>query len=284
MKEKIALITDTGGDLTIKELKDNNIFLSPFIIRYGEKEYKDTLEISPKEIYERLHIEMPSSSLPNLLDFDNLLTNLENQGYTNVIVITISTGLSGTYNSLRLVCENHPNLKSFVYDSKGLTVIEGQLVLKVAELIRNGLDFEQIVNLIPKIRAKFNGYFTIDTLEYLQRGGRIGRVASSIGTLLQIKPIIGVAKDGVLYTHLKARGKKKALAKMTELLKEVLFKHKCNVWVLEGGAEEEARDYMEKHIKGLNNIEKLSFGFIGPICGMNTGPGLVAVVYEILDN
>lgn len=282
--EKIALITDTGGDLSVRELEENNIFLTPFIIRYGNKEYKDMLEISPKEIYDRLSEEVPTSSLPDLGEVTELLESLVDKGYTHVIIVTISSGLSGTFNSLRLLCEDFEGLESYVYDSKGLTVIEGQLVLKISELIKEGKSFEDIVNEIPKIRERMHGYFTIDTLEYLQRGGRIGKIAGSLGSILQIKPIASVNNEGVLYTHSKVRGKKKALIKMTKYLEEILLDYKCNVWVLEGGAEAEALEYMDiLKEKEYENIIEMKFGHLGPIFGMHTGPGLVAVVYEKLE-
>ncbi|MDZ5252502.1 DegV family protein [Clostridium sp. LIBA-8841] len=279
--EKIALITDTGGDLSLTELKENNIFLTPFIIRYGNKEFKDVLEISSREIYNRLHEEIPTSSLPDLSEVTDLLNNLVSKGYTHAIIVTISSGLSGTFNSLRLLCEDFEGLETFVYDSKALTVIEGQLVLKISNMIRDGKSFDKIVEEIPKIRERMHGYFTIDTLEYLQKGGRIGKMESSLGSILQIKPIASVNKEGVLYTHSKVRGKKKALKKMTSYLEEVLSKYKCNVWVLEGGAEEEALNYMNVlKEENYENMESLNFGHLGPIFGMNTGPGLVAIVYE----
>lgn len=279
--EKIALITDTGGDLSLTELKENNIFLTPFIIRYGNKEFKDVLEISSKEIYDRLHEEVPTSSLPDLSEVTDLLNNLVSNGYTHAIIVAISSGLSGTFNSLRLLCEDFNGLETFVYDSKALTVIEGQLVLKISNMIREGKSFNEIVEEIPRIRENMHGYFTIDTLEYLQKGGRIGKIAGSLGSILQIKPIASVNNDGVLYTYSKVRGKKKALKKMTSYLEEVLSKYKCNVWVLEGGAEEEALNYMNVlKEENYENMESLNFGHLGPIFGMHTGPGLVAIVYE----
>lgn len=282
--EKIALITDTGGDLSIRELEENNIFLTPFIIRYGEKEFKDVLEISPKEIYDRLHEEVPTSSLPDLGEVTDLFNSLVKKGYTHAIIVTISSGLSGTFNSLRLLCEDFEGLECFVYDSRGLTVIEGQLVLKISEMIKIGQSFSEIVNEIPKIRESMHGYFTIDTLEYLQRGGRIGKIAGSLGSILQIKPIASVNDEGVLYTHSKVRGKKKAINKMTKYLEEVLSEYRCNVWVLEGGAENEALEYLETLKRNnYDNVEKFSFGHLGPIFGMHTGPGLVAVVYEKIE-
>lgn len=280
--EKIALITDTGGDLSIQQLKENNIFLTPYRIIYKDKEYKDVLEISPREIYSRLEEELPMSSLPNLEDVDNLLTLLEEDGYTHVIIITISSNLSGTFNALRLACEDHPKLTSFVYDSKYLTVIQGLITLKVANLIKEGKSYLEILETLPRISKAAHGFFTIDTLEYLQRGGRIGSIAATLGSILNLKPIATINEEGILYSHSKVRGKKKALNKMTDLVKDVLKDHRCNLWVLQGGAIEESEKYFES-LQGLENVNELKLQDLGPIFGMHAGPGIIALVYEKLD-
>lgn len=277
--EKIALITDSACDIDMETLKENNIYLLPFRIIYKNEEFMDRVEISPQEVYNRLNTEIPSTSLPNIQLIEDTLTEIEDKGYTHVIAIMISSGLSGTYNSMRLMCENHPKLTCEIFDSKTLTMGEGSLVLSVAEMIKKEVSFNEITEALPNLRNKVHVYFTLETLEYLRKGGRIGKVAGTIGDLLNIKPIIHVGDDGIYHSHAKARGKNQAMSKLLSILKDYLGRVKCSVWILNGDAQEEGRKFIE-NIKGLNNIVNLFSGDIGPALGVHTGPGLIGLIIK----
>ena len=154
--QKIALITDSACDLDLNTLKENNINLLPLRIIYSNAEYRDRIDISPSEVYKNLENEIPKTSLPSAKDTEEILNKLEEESYTHVICISISSGLSGSYNALRLALEDHPNLTSFVYDTKILAYPQGEIVLEVAKLIREGKNFNEIVSEIPNITAIFS--------------------------------------------------------------------------------------------------------------------------------
>ncbi|WP_294131160.1 DegV family protein [uncultured Clostridium sp.] len=272
--QKIALITDSACDLDLNTLKENNINLLPLRIIYSNGDYRDRLDISPQEVYDNLEKEVPKTSLPSAQETEETLNKLEEEGYTHVICISISSGLSGSFNAIRLALEDHPKLTSFVYDSKILAYPQGEIVLEVAKLIKEGKSFEEIVKEIPEIRKRVIGYFTINTLEYLKKGGRIGRLAGTVGELLNLKPIITTDEDGVYYNVAKVRGRKQSLSKMTELLKEYLAKGKCEVAVLHAGCEDEAIKYMNS-LKDLTNVVSIKIAEISPALGIHGGPGLI---------
>lgn len=272
--QKIALITDSACDLDLDTLKENNINLLPLRIIYSNGDYRDRIDISPQEVYDNLEKEVPKTSLPSAQETEEILNKLEEEGYTHVICISISSGLSGSFNALRLALEDHPKLTSFVYDSKILAYPQGEIVLEVAKLIKEGKSYEEIVREIPEIRKRVIGYFTINTLEYLKRGGRIGRLAGTVGELLNLKPIITTDEDGVYYNVAKVRGRKQSLSKMTELLKGYLAKGKCEVAVLHAGCEDEAIKYMNS-LKDLTNVVSIKIAEISPALGIHGGPGLI---------
>lgn len=272
--QKIAFITDSACDLDLNTLKENNINLLPLRIIYSNGDYRDRLDISPQEVYDNLEKEVPKTSLPSAQETEETLNKLEEEGYTHVICISISSGLSGSFNAIRLALEDHPKLTSFVYDSKILAYPQGEIVLEVAKLIKEGKSFEEIVKEIPEIRKRVIGYFTINTLEYLKKGGRIGRLAGTVGELLNLKPIITTDEDGVYYNVAKVRGRKQSLSKMTELLKEYLAKGKCEVAVLHAGCEDEAIKYMNS-LKDLTNVVSIKIAEISPALGIHGGPGLI---------
>ena len=272
--QKIALITDSACDLDLNTLKENNINLLPLRIIYSNGDYRDRIDISPQEVYDNLEKEVPKTSLPSAQETEDILNKLEEEGYTHVICISISSGLSGSFNALRLALEDHPKLTSFVYDSKILAYPQGEIVLEVAKLIKEGKSYEEIIKEIPEIRKRVIGYFTINTLEYLKKGGRIGRLAGTVGELLNLKPIITTDEDGVYYNVAKVRGRKQSLSKMTELLKGYLAKGKCEVAVLHAGCEDEAIKYMSS-LEDLTNVVSIKIAEISPALGIHGGPGLI---------
>ena len=277
--QKIALIVDSACDLSMETIKEKNIKLLPLRISYSYGEFKDKVEISADEIYNNLEKEVPKTSLPSTEDLENILISLENEGYTHVIAVTISSGLSGTFNSIRLALEDHPKLTSHIFDTKILAMPEGIVALEVANLINDGKSFEEIVAALPKIRNNITGYFTINTLEYLKKGGRIGKVAGTIGDMLNLKPIVTVDENGIYYTVCKARGRKQSMVKLTDILKDTLSQGPCKVWVLHGGVLEEAKRFLES-IKNLDNILSLDISQISPALGVHGGPGLLGLAIQ----
>jgi DegV family protein with EDD domain len=275
--DKIALVTDSTSDLDKETIDKYNIKVLPLRIVYKNKEYIDRVNIAPKEVYDNLHIEVPHTSLPSMEDIEKLFLKLEEEGYTHAIIVPISSGLSGTYNTLKLVSENHTQLQTTVFDSKSLTLGAGAIVIKCAELIESGKTYEDVVEMLPKIRDSISVYYIVDTLRYLIKGGRIGKVSGTVGELLNIKPIISIDSEGIYYTHAKVRGKKKALSALFEISTNILKFTKGRVWIMHGGAEEEGLKFYES-FKNVENVTYLGFGDISPVAGVHTGPGLIGIV------
>ena len=281
--QKIAILTDSASDLT-KELTDKyNIYVVPFKIIYDNKEYEDNVTISADEVYSRMPNEIPTTSLPSNDSIEKILNKLEDEGYTHLICINISSHLSGTSNAIRLLLDDHPKLKSFVYDTKTLTVAEGHIAVQAAKMAMNGSSFEDIIKELPNLRKKFHVYFTLSTLEYLKKGGRIGRVSGTIGELLKLKPLIVVNDDGIYDTYAKLRGRKQSLKKLLEVAENYLSKGKCNIWVVDGSAKDEGNAIYEK-LKDNPNINNIYRNTLGPALGIHTGPGLIGLAIEEVDN
>lgn len=281
--EKIALITDSASDISVELLEKNKIKLLPFKVIYTGKEYEDRIDITPQMMYDRLKTEIPKTSLPSIERMANVFKEIISEGYTHAIVITISAAFSGTYNAVRLICEDFPELETFVFDSRTLTMAEGAMVLEAAKLIEERKSFKEITEILPTYREKIDLFFSIDTLEYLQKGGRIGRVAGTVGEFLNIKPIITVAEDGTYRTAAKVRGSKQVVSKMTEIFKSYLEKGKYKAWILDGNGLDKVESLYES-IKNLPNVVECTIaGTIGPALGVNTGPGLVGLAIERID-
>ena len=140
-KSYIIINSDSILIITI----DNDIEYDILNIIYSTGDYRDRVDISPKQVYENLEKEVPKTSLPSAQDIEDILNKLEEEGYTHVIAISISSGLSGSFNALRLALEDHPKLTSYVYDSKILAYPQGEIVIETAKLIKAGKTFEEII-------------------------------------------------------------------------------------------------------------------------------------------
>jgi DegV family protein with EDD domain len=274
---KIALITDSTSDVDKEMIEKYDLKVLPLRIIYKDREYIDRVTITPKQVYDNFAQEIPSTSLPSMKDMEDLYLKLEEEGYTHVIAVVISAGLSGTYNTLRLVSENHPSIESCIFDSKSLTIGEAAIVEECGEMIKAHKSYEEIVKALPEIQSRITVYYAVDTLKYLIKGGRIGKVSGTIGEMLNIKPIISIAKEGVYYTYAKAKGKKKAISKLVDIAREALEVTPCKIWVMHGGAYDEVQKFSEA-IADLPNITRLSFGEISPVAGVHTGPGLLGII------
>lgn len=279
--QKIALITDSSSDLPNHIIEKYNIKIIPLRIIYKTKEYIDRVTITPKEVYDNLTIEIPTTSMPSMGDIENAFSITLREGYTHVIAITLSSGLSGTFNAVKLASENYPSLVTHIYDSKSLSMGLGALVETCAELIGKGKSFEEIVNILPSLKEKISVYYVLETLEYLKKGGRIGKVSATIGEFLNIKPIISIDSEGKYFTYSKTRGRKQSINKLVSIAKDTLNETKAKIVILQGGALEEGKKVYE-FFEGNENITSLALSDISPALGVHTGPGLlgIAVIKE----
>lgn len=274
--QKIAIITDSSCDLTIDEITNYKLNILPLKIIYKDREYNDIFDIKPNDVYENLHKEVPTTSLCSPDYVNSLLDELKKEGYTHIIGIFISSSLSGTFNAARLVIEERSAFESYLYDSKIIGYPLGSIVIKACELLNEGATFYDIVENLKEIRESTTGYYTLSTLEYLRRGGRIGKVAGTVGDLLNLKPIISVDEDGAYATVAKARGRKQSLKKLTSIILEHLDKSKCSVAILNGMAQEEAKQILDS-ISSHPNLLNAQLRDIGAAMGVHAGPGMVGV-------
>ncbi|WP_028307855.1 DegV family protein [Desulfitibacter alkalitolerans] len=283
LKEKIALITDTSCDLPQDTIDKYNIHLLPLKIIYPDKEYDDRLEISPEEIYSRFPEEIPTTSMPSRDTAAKLFEDLRAQGYQKVLAILLSSGLSATYEMVENLRKEFTDMDIRVINSKSLSMGLGFLVVEGAKLLEEKkMQFEEIVQSLKRASEKIKVFYAIPTLEYLRKGGRIGLVSATLGSLIDLKPVISINEEGKYYSHAKVRGRKKSVAKIIELVEELTNNKRINIAVMHGDAEEEGLKIKE-HFEKKSNVEELFFSQISPALVVHTGPGLVGVCYQLID-
>lgn len=279
--EKIAIITDSTCGLPKEYVEKFNVKVANLKIVYEKNEYIDGVTITPEEVYSKLDIELPTTSMPSVHDVCELYDELIKEGYTHVIALPVSSGLSGTINSFRLAAEQYEDrIVSNVYDSKMLSMAIGMPLIEIGESILNGKTYNEVCVQLENLVENTELYFTVDTLEYLIKGGRIGKVSGSIGKMLNLKPIITMDEDGRYTTLTKVRGSKQAINKLIDTVNEKLDGEKGKVVVMTGTMTEEA-DKMVSKFKVNPNVTKVYSGIITPAVGIHSGPRILAVAVMI---
>lgn len=282
--EKIAVITDSCSDIPAELAKASQIFVLPLIIRAGGKEYRAGLDISSEDVYEILKTEIPKTSLPSLDDTLTLLNALADSGYTHAIAVMLSGGLSGTANMLRVLGQQVPGLELHVWDSLSGSIGCGIVALQAAADVQAGLSFEEIKLRLPTFQKNTHVFFSVDTLEYLHKGGRIGKVTAIAGTALQIKPILSFLPDGQLSSVAKVRGRKLVQSKLCELVgQHVAPGCRYNLMVGDGGAPEEGARLRERMTELFPDYDKLIYINIDPTLSCYIGPGVLGAGIQILE-
>lgn len=251
MLEKICIVTDSCSDIPDSLLEKYDIRMIPLIIRSSFKEYKERVDITSRDVYRLLETEVLKSASPTGEDMLQTLEQIKKDGYTHVLAIMLSSRLSGTFNALRLWKENVEDLVVEVYDSLNGSIGCGMIAIQAAKYRDQGYSFSQIQEKIPLLIDNTYVYFSIEHLDLLEKGGRIGKATSLLGSVMKIHPILSFAKDGELYSPAKVRGKAKIPCKFVSLIQNHIKEHpdqSYNIMIADGNAKEEL-DIVRKRMK-----------------------------------
>lgn len=281
--QKIALLVDSGSDIPKDLLKKYNIYVVALKIIYSYGEYSDGLDIDAEEVYSSLKKEIPKTSLPSGEEIQEVFNKIKLDGYEKVLVSTISSGLSGTHNAIRIISEQQKDLEVFVLDTKNIAIASGFNAIQAAEYIKEGMAWDELKKRVSSNINNSKVFFSVSTLEYLQKGGRIGLVTSILGSTLKLKPIISCNEDGIYYTVAKVLGKKRSFNKVLDLAVEFIGDaKKYNLGVVHGAAKEDADNLKESLKDMLPNFKIFAEGQISPALGVHTGPGTIGIVVQKL--
>lgn len=281
--EKIAILVDSGSDVPKIMVEKYGMYVAPLTINYKDKQYVDGVDITTEEVLGRLEEEIPTTSLPTGETIQSLFDQIKKDGYTKVLAVTLSSGLSGTYNSIRLLAEEQKDLDVFVLDTKNISIASGFNAIQAAEYINDGMDWDTLIETTSKNIANAKVFFTVSSLKYLRAGGRIGLVASLLGSRLNIRPIISCNEEGIYYSVTKVRGQNRSIDKALELATEFIgAEEQYNIGVVHAGAPEEATEIKNRLETSLPNAKVTVEGQISPVLSVHTGPGSIGIVVQKL--
>jgi len=276
-----VIVTDSTSDIPEELVSKYDIHVVPLRLMFGEETFQDGVDISAEVFYKRLvqSEQLPTTSQASPADYMQVYENIMTQHPGSPIIsLHISSGLSGTYQSAVLaksLMEDPPEIT--VVDSKSASYGFGLLVVHAARLAAEGQSVDEILSSVEQMRQQRKLYFLVDTLEYLQKGGRIGKAAAIIGNLLNIKPILSIDEEGIIYAVEKVRGRKKAIARMIERFQEDLGGIQ-NINVAVGHtADPASADPVLEELSRHYSLGEVVLTNVGPVVGTHVGPGTLAV-------
>jgi len=273
----MKIVTDCAADMSRDELQQLDVAQAPLFIQFPEGEV-NSADMTIDAFYDRLEAmrpQVPTTAQPSSGVFADLYRTLAKTD-SEILSIHISSGLSGTLNSARLGGQQvAPSIRVTPWDSMTLAGGLRFQVMAAALASRAGWTLQAIQERLGQIRTRTEVVYTLDTLEYLARGGRIGRVQALAGALLNLKPVIRVDhEDGKYSTAAKSRTLARAVATIAEHLQSLYGSTSLWVAVQHGRFAEEA-DAMAQRLKETLAIAKIETIRISPVLGVHTGPGIV---------
>lgn len=275
---KIKIVSDSTCDIPRELAEKMNITIIPLYVLFGDKIYRDGVDITPDEFYKMQEAseELPKTSQPSVGEFSAVYEELL-EDYDEIISIHISSGLSGTVNSALKAKERFGD-KVKVIDSKSISLGIGLQVIEAAKKAIDGIDSARIIERVEDIKNRTELLFTLNTLKYLEKGGRIGKVSSLLGSFLNIKPIVRVV-DGIYVPAGKTRSQKQSIIKIVEVMETLLNHKKPESIVIGHGQGYEMAMELKKLVE--SKFEK-AVDFLtdtGPVIGVHTGPGTLGIAF-----
>jgi len=277
--KKVAIITDSSAYLPEEIVNELNLHVVPLTLHWEDESYRDGEDIRAEEFYERLEKAdtIPTTSQTTVGEFERLFKDLLEKDFA-VFAILISSGISGTYDSAIQAQSNFPGEPIEVMDSRLVSMALGFMVMTVARAANKGASLSECKALAQEVYPKIGVYFTVDTLKYLNKGGRINTAKRLVGSALNIKPIMEI-RDGKIELVESVRSRKKAVRRMLDLAaRDIDGREPVKISTFHAAASEDNQALMAEAVERFNPVETVTT-FVSPVIGAHTGPGTLSIAF-----
>ncbi len=279
--KRIAIVTDSAADIPIELVEQFDISVIPLNIHWGDETFFDGVTMKASDFYHQLavRVEFPKTSQPSVGEFCEFFQETANRLKTDTILgIFLSSPLSGTLASAIQAKAMLPQLQIELVDSRFISMGIGLQVLTAARAQQQNIPLDVITTQVATVRSQMRLFITLDTLEYLHRGGRIGGAAHLFGSLLNLRPLLGV-ENGRITALDKVRGRRKSLQRLMELLeKELNGRRPAELAIVHAGIYEDAA-FMAEQLQERVNPRRLYTGILTPALGCHGGPGAIGIAF-----
>ena len=274
---KLAVITDSSVYLPEKFEPDDNLFILDIEITIEGKTYIEGKNLTLDEFYAKMAVskELPKTSQPSLAELDDLLTRLEKLGYTHVIGLFLSSGISGFHQNIQYLTEEYDNLTIAFPDTKITSSPMGWMVMETLRWGKEGLAFEKILDNLQLMIDKTNAFIMVDDLNHLVKGGRLSNGSALLGNLLSIKPIL-YFRDGKIEVFEKVRTEKKALKRLISILEDVTADGDYMAYIIHANAPKKAEE-LQKQLAAQGYNQNLAIVPFNGVIATHLGEGAIAL-------
>jgi DegV family protein with EDD domain len=272
----IKLVTDSTSYIPASFIQEYDLSIVPLKVQFSHKSYDENIGINNQHLYRRLATtpEFPTTSQPSTDEFKKMYRQLlsQNPG-AKILVLTVSSKLSGTHYSALTAAKQLSQAKIIVFDSLSVGMGLGLLVITAAEMVHRQYPLAAILSHLEQMRRKISIFLMVDSLEYLKHSGRIGPASAFLGTLLSTKPILAIVHGKIVPVY-RVRGKKRALKQILKELELQLpsLDHPVQAGVMHVAAQAEM-ETLAQMIRARFNVTRLFTAELGPVIGVHVGPG-----------
>lgn len=280
---KTAVVTDTASYLTPEQIKKYNITVLPITVILGDKQYKETEELTDDKFYDYLanEPELPTTAQVSMGQIQEAYDSLVSEGYDTIISVHLSLGITSFMDNLRMFVKEYDKAKVYPFDSMAASAAEADLVMLAGELAQKNVDPEEIVKQLSDLRDSTNIYFAVNDLKHLSRTGRLSNRSAIIGSLLDVKPLL-TFKDGKIYAIGKERTMRRAYRTIQTEIQKYTDAHpdwKLHITVVDSNN----RELLDKWVTDFQEnfpAARVSQSHLGPAISVHTGEKTMGVVWD----
>ena len=277
---KLAVITDSSAYLNKEILNREDLFVLDIPVNIDGQEYIEGVNLTAEEFYQKMAqaSELPKTSQPSIAQLDEILTSLKEKGYTHVLGLFLSSGISGFYQNIQYMVDDYEGLTIAFPDTLITSAPLGIMVESVFSWRDQGDDFVIIQDKLAIQISHTSAFIMVDDLDHLVKGGRLSNGAALLGNLLSIKPILYFNEHGVIEVYEKVRTEKKATKRLIEIIKETTASGQYRVIVIHGNSPEKAEE-LRQHLLDSGVGTDISLATFGSVIGTHLGAGSIALGY-----
>ena len=277
---KLAVITDSSAFLQAETLRKEDLFVLDIPVNIDGQEYVEGVNLTAQEFYEKMASasELPKTSQPSIAKLDEILSSLKEKGYTHVLGLFLSSGISGFHQNIQYMTDEFEGLTIAFPDTRITSAPLGFMAESVFQWVEQGDDFESILNKVTEQIENTSAFIMVDDLNHLVKGGRLSNGAAILGNFLSIKPILYFNDQGVIEVYEKVRTEKKATKRLVEIVQEATANGNYQITVIHGNAPQKAADLRQLLIDGGVSTD-VSIATFGSVIGTHLGEGSIALGY-----
>ena len=278
---KVAVMTDSTAYIPAEIREIANVHMVPLSVVFGDKSYEEEIDITTEEFYQKVREtkQLPKTSQPSIGYVTTKLEELK-KDYDAVVSVHLSSGISGTYQTVISAGEMIDGIDVYAYDSEMSCMVQGFYALEAAKMAEQGKAVGEIIQRLDEMKETMKAYFMVDDLTNLQRGGRLSGAQALVGSLLQVKPILHFSEK-LIVPFEKIRTRKKAINRIIGMLEEEANKGKdLSVVFIHGNDEASALELRDAFLQKYPSMEA-TISYFGPVIGTHLGEGAIGVGWYV---